>query len=224
MIRYFVERSFDSNACDWPELERYAGEFFDEDFQIMDSAALTREYGGCLEYTQMYTKIAKGRHFYRVNTDSRLKVKYMISMFSQLDKIPLDEDSRWTRPSNFEKRLYDIIFWLEDMEKVEIDIPNGSLSHGWQDLDFVDTQAVGDNLKISINRLMLLDACDRYFCLIAFIWKMICQTGNAELFTIAYKKGFIPKSQIDFSLEKYGNGEFKWDKSLVPVMLAIAKA
>jgi hypothetical protein len=204
------------------ELERYAGEFFDEDFRIMDSAALTREYGGCLEYTQMYTKIAKGRHFYHVNTDSRLKVKYMISMFGQLDKIPLDEDSRWTRSSNLGKRIYDIIFWLEDMEKVEIDIPDGSLSHGWRDLDFVDTQAVGDNLKTGVDNLMRLAADDRYFCLLAYIWQKICQTGDAELFTQAYKKGFIPKSQIEFSLEKYGNSEFKWNKSLVPVMLGVA--
>jgi hypothetical protein len=221
MIRYFIFR-----ACEKPELERYVGEFFDEDFPVMDYAVLRRHYTDCLEYTHVYTRLAKGRHRYHVRLDeTTTDAKYMISMFGMLDEKPLDVDASWilsSKFSSYQERLYDIIFWLEDMERVEIDIPDGSLSYGWRDLDFVDIRADKSILKSGDVLLPFLDIDDMYFYLLAFIWNKICQTGDAELFTQAYKKGFIPKSQIEFSLEKYGNDEFKWNKSLVPVMLGIS--
>jgi hypothetical protein len=220
MIRYFVDRS-----CDWAELEKYAGEFFDEDFPVMDYAVSRGQYVNCMEYTHVYTRLAKGRHIYHVSPDREIDAKYMISMFSMLDEKPKNVNPSWILSSQFsdyQKRLYDMIFWLEDMERVEIDIPDGSLSYGWRDLDFVDIRADKSILKTGDVLLPFLDIDDMYFYLLAFIWNKICQTGDAELFTQAYKKGFIPKSQIEFSLEKYGNDEFKWNKSLVPVMLGVA--
>jgi hypothetical protein len=219
LIQYIVER-----ACNWPELEKYAGEFFDEEFPIMDYAVLRGHCVNCFVYTQVFTKIAKGSHFYHINLERTVDAKYMLSMFSMLDEKPPNTDSSWIVSSdygNYRKRLCDMMFWLEDMENVEIDVPDGSMDYGMRDLDFIDIQSVVDYVESGVPNLDFMDIDDRYFYLLAFIWKKVCQTGDAELFTLAYKKGFIPKSQIGFALEKFGNGEGVCNKSLVPVMLGV---